>query len=52
MGRRINTPIKRARNTDGIDPASATNVTITQSYINTGDDDVAIKAGNTGPART
>ena len=44
----INTPDKRARNTDGIDPASATNVTITHSYINTGDDDVAIKAGNTG----
>ena len=44
----INTPDKRARNTDGIDPASATNVTITHSFINTGDDDVAIKAGNTG----
>jgi polygalacturonase len=42
----INTPDPRARNTDGIDPASATNVTITHSYINTGDDDVAIKAGN------
>ena len=46
----INTADKRARNTDGIDPASATNVTITHSYINTGDDDVAIKAGNTGPS--
>jgi polygalacturonase len=44
----INTADRRARNTDGIDPASATNVTITHSYINTGDDDVAIKAGNTG----
>ncbi|MEP6491490.1 MAG: pectinesterase family protein [bacterium] len=44
----INTQDKRARNTDGIDPASAKNVTITHSYINTGDDDVAIKAGNTG----
>lgn len=44
----INTADKRARNTDGIDPASAKNVTITHSYINTGDDDVAIKAGNTG----
>ena len=44
----INTRDPRARNSDGIDPASATNVTITHSYINTGDDDVAIKAGNTG----
>src|SRR4051812_33892728 len=46
----INTADKRARNTDGIDPASATNVTITRSFINTGDDDVAIKAGSTGPS--
>ena len=44
----INTPDPKARNTDGIDPASATNVTITHSFINTGDDDVAIKAGSTG----
>ena len=44
----IMTP-KSARNTDGIDPASATNVTITRSFIHTGDDDVAIKAGSTGP---
>ncbi|MDB4914792.1 MAG: endo-polygalacturonase/pectinesterase [Gemmatimonadetes bacterium] len=44
----INTPGLNARNTDGIDPASATNVTITHSFINTGDDDVAIKAGSTG----
>jgi polygalacturonase len=43
---RIDTRDPRARNTDGIDPASATNVTITQSFFNTGDDDVAIKAGN------
>jgi polygalacturonase len=34
-----------ARNTDAIDPAGATNVTITKSYISTGDDDVAIKGG-------
>jgi polygalacturonase len=46
----INTPDPRARNTDGIDPASATNVTITRSFINTGDDDIAIKAGSTGPS--
>jgi polygalacturonase len=45
----IDTP-KGARNTDGIDPASATNVTITRSFIRTGDDDVAIKAGSSGPS--
>lgn len=46
----INTTDKWARNTDGIDPASARNVTITRSYINTGDDNIAIKAGSTGPS--
>jgi polygalacturonase len=45
----INTP-KTARNTDGIDPSSSTNVTITHCFIHAGDDDVAIKAGNAGPA--
>jgi len=45
-GVRIDTRDPRARNTDGIDPASATNVTVTHSFINTGDDNVAIKAGN------
>jgi polygalacturonase len=40
----INTP-KNARNTDGIDPAAAKNVTIAHCFINTGDDNVAIKAG-------
>jgi len=44
----VNTPNPRARNTDGIDPVNATNVTITRSYINTGDDNVAIKAGGAG----
>ena len=44
----VNTP-EHARNTDAIDPASSTNVTITRSWISTGDDNVAIKAGN-GPA--
>ena len=43
----INTP-KTARNTDGIDPSSATNVTITHCFIHTGDDNVAIKAGSNG----
>jgi polygalacturonase len=45
----IDTP-KGARNTDGIDPSSATNVTIAHSFIHTGDDNVAIKAGSAGPA--
>jgi polygalacturonase len=35
---------ERARNTDGIDPGNSTNVTITHSYLHTGDDGVAIKA--------
>ena len=46
----IDTPGKGARNTDGIDPANATNVTITHSFIHTGDDNVAIKAGPAGPS--
>ena len=46
---RIHTP-KHARNTDGIDPMSSSNVTITHSSISTGDDNVAIKAGSTGPS--
>jgi glycosyl hydrolase family 28 len=41
---------KTSRNTDGIDPSSATNVTITNSLIRAGDDNVAIKAGDAGPA--
>jgi polygalacturonase len=45
----IDTPAD-ARNTDGIDPSSSTNVTITNSWIRTGDDNVAIKAGSGGPA--
>jgi polygalacturonase len=46
-GVKIDTP-KTARNTDGIDPAQSKNITVTQSYIRTGDDDIAIKAGD-GP---
>ncbi len=38
-----------ARNTDGIDPISSRNVTIANSFIRTGDDNVAIKAGRNGP---
>jgi polygalacturonase len=48
-GIRIRAP-KRARNTDGIDPANSTNVTIAHSWIDTGDDNVAIKAGSGRPA--
>lgn len=48
-GVKIMTP-KSARNTDGIDPGSSRNITIAYSYIHTGDDDVAVKSGNTGPA--
>lgn len=48
-GVKIQTP-STARNTDGIDPSSSTNVTIAHSFIATGDDNVAIKAGNSGSA--
>lgn len=47
-GVKIDTP-PSARNTDGIDPISSRNVTIAHSFIRTGDDNVAIKAGNSGP---
>jgi polygalacturonase len=47
-GARIKTPAT-ARNTDGIDPDSATNVTVDNSYIQAGDDGVAIKT-NSGAA--
>ena len=33
-------------NTDGIDPSSSQNITITNSYVSTGDDMIAMKAGN------
>jgi polygalacturonase len=49
LGVKINSP-KTARNTDGIDPSSSTNVSILYSYIHAGDDNVAIKAGSAGPA--
>ena len=48
-GIRIDTPKRLARNTDGVDPGNGTkNVTITHSYIRTGDDNVAIKGGTGG----
>jgi polygalacturonase len=37
----------RPRNTDGIDPGSSSNVTIIHSWIDNGDDNVAIKTGTT-----
>ncbi len=46
-GLKIDTP-KNARNTDGVDPSAAKNITVTHSYIRTGDDNIAIKGGN-GP---
>jgi polygalacturonase len=46
-GVKIDTPAT-ARNTDGIDPSGSTNITITNSYIRGGDDNVAIKAGGAG----
>src|SRR5262245_37494204 len=48
-GVKIRTP-KTARNSDGIDPSSSQNVTIAHCHIDTGDDNVAIKAGDLGPA--
>ena len=48
-GLKIDTPKRGARNTDGVDPgAGSKNITITQSYIRTGDDNVAIKGGTGG----
>ena len=48
-GLKIDTPRRGARNTDGVDPGSGSkNITITHSYISTGDDDVAIKGGGGG----
>ena len=48
-GLKIDTPQRLARNTDGVDPGDgAKDVTITHSYIRTGDDNVAIKGGAGG----
>jgi polygalacturonase len=48
-GLKIDTPQRLARNTDGVDPGDgAKNVTITRSFIRTGDDNVAIKGGTGG----
>ena len=44
-GVRIKTP-DTARNTDGIDPAGSTNVTVNDSSIEDGDDGIAVKGGS------
>ena len=50
-GLKIDTPQRLARNTDGVDPGNGSkNITITHSYIRTGDDNVAIKGGGPGGA--
>jgi polygalacturonase len=36
-----------ARNTDGIDPGSSTNITVAHSWIDNGDDNIAVKTGTT-----
>ncbi|WP_343592087.1 glycosyl hydrolase family 28 protein [Paracidovorax wautersii] len=43
-GVRIDAPAN-ARNTDGIDPGASEDITIAHSFIRTGDDNIAIKAG-------
>ena len=48
-GVKVYAPKRGARNTDGIDPGTSTNVTITHSFIHAGDDNVAIKAGTGHP---
>ena len=47
-GVKIDTPGSGARNTDGIDPSASTNITVTESFIRAGDDNIAVKAGD-GP---
>lgn len=48
-GVKVMTP-ETARNTDGINPISSTNVTITHCYIHAGDDNVAISSRPGHPA--
>jgi polygalacturonase len=47
-GVHLQTPVTKgmdARNTDGIDPGTSTNITIAHSWIDNGDDNIAIKTG-------
>lgn len=46
---KIDTP-RKARNTDGVDPMSAQDITMTHSFIRTGDDNGAIKGTEGGVA--
>jgi polygalacturonase len=46
-GLKIDTP-RRARNTDGVDPGGSKDITVTDSYIRDGDDNIAIKGGEGG----
>jgi polygalacturonase len=39
---------RTARNTDGVDPGSAEDITVTHSFIRTGDDNIAIKGSEGG----
>jgi polygalacturonase len=44
----LNTPVDKkldARNTDGIDPGTSTNITVAHSWIDNGDDNIAVKQG-------
>ena len=40
-----------AKNTDGFDPGNSSDVLLAYSYISTGDDNVAVKAGGPAPTR-
>jgi polygalacturonase len=47
-GVHLNTPVDKrldTRNTDGIDPGTSTNITIAHSWIDNGDDNIAVKQG-------
>jgi polygalacturonase len=44
---KIDTP-QHARNTDGVDPGSSEDITVTRSFIRTGDDNIAIKGSEDG----
>lgn len=46
-GVKIDTP-RKARNTDGVDPGSAEDITVAHSFIRTGDDNIAIKGSERG----
>ncbi len=46
-GVKIDSP-QKARNTDGVDPGSAEDITVAHSFIRTGDDNIAIKGSELG----